>query len=101
MDREEVLRRSRQEKRDEGMERVADRGRKAGYAVCAVIYLIVAALDSVLNTDNRAFFAVSAVVMGVIAATELQRYRFTKNRYYLMLFGVFLLLGAAFWQLIF
>ena len=96
MEKDEVLRRSRAEKVDEGVQRTNDAGRRTGYVLLAFLYLVVAVVDMWFDTDNRAFFAVSAVVMCFAASVNYRRWRFAKSRMATFSCVMFCLLAAVF-----
>lgn len=93
MDREEILKRSRAEKQDEGVAYAEDRGRRAAVigfcAVCAVILLF----NAVTGQDS---YVPLALFWAYISAESWGKYRVTGTRTYLwtMILGA---AGAACW----
>jgi len=90
MDREEILRRSRAEKEDEGNTYLENRGRRAGfYGLCAM-YIVLLAFNCWAEQPSE---SVLALFTSYLAAESWGQYRAGGHRVFLIL--SLLLAGAA------
>ncbi|MCC8022604.1 MAG: DUF6442 family protein [Clostridiales bacterium] len=83
MKREEILEKSRKTKQDEGMVFAGNRGRVIGisaFVVLCAFYFIF----TTINGDSDTFRAVSSVFWIYIAGESFGKYRFTKQKVYLL-----------------
>ena len=79
---EEILARSRNIKKDEGMEHAISKGGKLGEYVMAVIALPILVFAA-LRGEIAVFLAIGATVGGFVTAQCFAEYRFTKRVYHL------------------
>ncbi len=81
MDKEEILNKSRQSKKDEGLEYIENKGRKIGHiAFCCVFIFIV--LFNIFRGQQS--FAIYALFWAFFAADALPKYQFTHKKSYLV-----------------
>ena len=98
MDREEILKRSRQEKRDEGMSAAENKGRKIGAAAfCAVCAAVV--VFSLFRNEEQVFYAAMTMFWAYCAAEAYPVYRFTRKTTYLVTVVAGSIAVAAFFAL--
>ena len=80
MTKEEILRRSRNERNDEGNEYAAQKGLKYGYISFGLISMIIIIADAFGGSDMRAFYAVSALIWGFFSTINFESARFKHNK---------------------
>ena len=98
MDREEILKRSRQEKQDEGMSAAENQGRKIGViAFCAVF--VAVAIFSLFRSEKQVFYAAMTMFWAYCAAEAYPVYRFTRKTTYLVTTVAGSIAAAAFFAL--
>jgi len=79
MEKEEILEKSRQEKRDEGKEFVFDKGRKSGVTGMVIIFCILAVFN--LYTGREATnSALVAMMFAYLSCESLGKYTITKRK---------------------
>ncbi len=81
MDKEEILNKSRQSKKDEGFEHIENKGRKIGYIVFCCVFVFIILFNAFMGQQN---FAVSALFWAYLAAEAIPKYQFTHNKSYLI-----------------
>lgn len=81
MDREELLKKSRQQQKDEGMEQTENNGRKLGFIAFCCVFVFEVLFYSFLGEQNYAIFA---LFWAFIAAEAIPKYRFTHKKSYLI-----------------
>jgi hypothetical protein len=81
MNKEDILAKSRNEKSDEGMQQAENKGRRIGVsAFCGIFIFIV-----IFNLFNgQQSFAPQAMFWAFVAAEAYPKYRFTKQKSYLV-----------------
>ncbi len=79
MKKEEVLERSRNEKKDEGKEFIFDQGRKSGVIGMLVIFVILAGFN-LYHNHQETNFALIAMFFGYLGCESLGIYRITKKK---------------------
>ncbi|KGE18728.1 DUF6442 family protein [Paenibacillus wynnii] len=79
MKREEILEKSRQEKRDEGKEFVLDKGRKSGVIGMVIIFCILAVFN-LYNNRQETNSALIAMMFGYLGFEGLGLYKVTKRK---------------------
>ncbi|SCK01813.1 Uncharacterised protein [uncultured Clostridium sp.] len=79
MDKEEILSKSRQEKKDEGVEFVENKGRKIGFTVFTCVYVFILACNVEMG---RSSYEVNALLFTFLSSEAVLKYKFThKNKY--------------------
>lgn len=81
MNKEEVLMKSRQEKTDEGMTAAEAAGRKIGITAFCIVFVIIT-LFNFFNGESN--YGPMAMFWAFLAAEAYPKYRFTKNKAYLI-----------------
>lgn len=81
MNREEILEKSRIEKRDEGMESASNAGRKVGMIAFCVLFIVIVMLNFFNGKQN---YAVFALFWAYMAGEAYPKYQFTKQKSYLI-----------------
>lgn len=84
MNKEEILERSRQAGEDEGMEHTENHGRIVGYFAFSIFYLIIVIFDWVFG-DGRTAEAVSSLCFILLASQTYIKYRFARQKTYLVI----------------
>lgn len=80
---DEVLARSRSEKADEGMENAGNKGRQFGFiAFCAMFIILM--IFIFLFDSAKTFHAISALFWIYVSVEAYAKYRFSKNKAYLV-----------------
>ena len=77
MNKEDILRKSRNEHKDEGMIQVENKGREIGYIVFVIVFLIVILMNMFHGVDNYGPFA---MFWAFLAAESYPKYKFTKRK---------------------
>jgi hypothetical protein len=83
MQKEEVLERSRKERADEGMEHAGNRGRQFGFAAFCVMFIILV-IFILIYDSAKTFYAISALFWIYVSVEAFAKYRFAKNKAYLV-----------------
>lgn len=93
MDKEEILRKSREEKQDEGLEYANNRGRELGISAMSVVMIVLVFVNV---TNNESIYAVLGMYWTYLGFEALGQYRVVKERTMLVssVAGVFA--GVAF-----
>lgn len=81
MNREEILAKSRNENKDEGMIAAENRGREIGMAAFTIVFIFIAFFNFFHGQDNN---TISALFWIFLAAESFPKYQFTKNKIYLV-----------------
>lgn len=92
---EEILAKSRNEKKDEGDENASLRGRKTGEVICFNVVGAILLILSIIMHQMSAAWAVLAVYAAFNAGYEFTKYRFTKKAYHMISF-IACIVGVAF-----
>lgn len=79
MNKEDILDRSRKERKDEGMEQAISTSRNHGFIIMSILLCVVGILDLLYAKDIRAFEAVSAIFWGFWSLEHFSKYRFNKK----------------------
>lgn len=79
MNKEEILQRSRDQKKDEGREYFERKGISNGFILMCLIYAFVAIFNLWYGHSSETFYAVSAIFWSFLACSEFESYKFTKN----------------------
>ena len=82
MNKDEILKKSRQQKNDEGMEHAENSGRKFGFAAFTFVFIFILIFSFFMGIQNYAIFA---LYWTFIAAESIPKYRFTNNKTYLII----------------
>jgi len=90
--RDEILAKSRNAKKDEGMEHAALKGSKLGEITMAIVVIPILAF-AILRGDLAVFLAVGACIAAFTFAQCFTEYRFTKRKYHLA-WTVFMVLAV-------
>lgn len=79
MKKEEILSKSRQEKKDEGIEFTENKGRKLGFIIFICIYVFILAFNAEVG---RSSYELYALCLTFLSSESILKYKFThKNRY--------------------
>ena len=81
MDKDEILKKSRQQKNDEGMEYTENSGRKLGFTAFCFVSIFLVIFNSFIGEQSYAIFA---LFWTFIAAESIPKYRFTHKKVYLI-----------------
>lgn len=79
MNREEILEKSREEKRDEGKEFVVHKGRKSGVMGMVILFILLAAFN-LYNNRQETTFALLAMFFGYLGSESLGIYTLTHKK---------------------
>ena len=79
---EEILAKSRQSKKDEGMEHATAKGLKLGEWIGSAVAVIIMALAFFIG-QAETIFAIGTIIFAVVFGQSLTVYRFKKTKYYL------------------
>ncbi len=81
MRKEEILKKSQLENRDEGEENAENLGRIYGITVMAVLFVCITMFTMIFSLENlTAFYAASAMFWGFLAVYHIPKYRFSGKR---------------------
>lgn len=80
---EDILERSRQSHKDEGMEYAENQGHKTGFIVFTLLFAVLAIL-SLFFWQIGTLYAISSLFWTHFAAEAYYKYRFTKKKKYLI-----------------
>ncbi len=83
MKKEDILKQSRQEHQDEGMQYAENQGRKIGYIVFSILYVILDIL-SLFFWQLGTLYALSSLFFTFFCAEWFAKYHFTKKKTYLV-----------------
>lgn len=81
MNRDEILAKSRQEKKDEGMRDAENRGRRAGFAAFTVVFIIIIMINFINGRPN---YGPLAMFWIYVSAEAYPKYCFTQRKAYLV-----------------
>lgn len=93
MEREEVLRKSRKEQNDEGLDYVENTGRRKGIMVLLLMSLFVILYNRIVHIQTS--FGVCVVVSTYLAVEEYYKYKYTKQKKTLIYIGILLILAVC------
>lgn len=82
MDKKEILNKSRQSKRDEGLEYAENKGRKLGYIAFSCVFVFIVLFNAIMGQNS---YAVSALFWSFISAETIAKYQFTHKKSYLFI----------------
>ncbi|AYE33911.1 DUF6442 family protein [Clostridium septicum] len=77
MNKEEILSKSRQENKDEGVEFIENEGRKVGYNVFCIVFIFIVVFNSFIGEQSYAVFALFSVFM---AGESIPKYKLTHKK---------------------
>lgn len=80
MEKDEILEKSRKEKRDEGKEFIFDKGRKSGTIGMMAIFFILAVYNLYTNHKSENF-ALLSVIFGYLSCESFGMYYVTKRKF--------------------
>lgn len=83
MNKEEILERSRQSHKDEGVEYAENQGRKIGFGVFVILFAFLVIFNFIYGETNT-FYAISSLFWAFMAAEAYAKYRFVKQKAYLV-----------------
>lgn len=83
MQKDEILERSRNERKDEGMENAENRGRKIGFIIFVCLFIALT-LFNIMRGEFRTQHAISVLFWAFLSAEAYGKYRFAKNKAYLV-----------------
>lgn len=81
MNKEEILRKSRNEKNDEGLIIAENKGQKLGYTAFCIIFIIIVFVNLF---NGKSSYAPMAMFWAFLAAEAYPKYKFTKQTTYLI-----------------
>ncbi len=81
MNKEEILTRSRNENKDEGMSAAENKGRKIGSLVFCLVFIFITVFNLLNGQSN---YAPAAMFWAFIAAESYPKYVFTKQKTYMV-----------------
>ncbi len=82
MDKNEILEKSRNENKDEGMIEAENKGMRIGFIFFCILFVFMAVFNLFFG-ETVTFNAMSALFWAFFAALTYGRYRFTKSKVYL------------------
>lgn len=90
---EEILRKSRNSNKDEGMEFAENKGRKIGFTALSVIFVFIIFFNVFLGKKS---YEVAALYWAYIAFESIPKYKFTHEKTYLItaIFGIIASIGS-------
>lgn len=78
---EEILKKSRNSNKDEGIEYVENKGRKIGFTAFCLVFVFIVLFNSFMGEKS---YAVSSLFWIFIAAEAIPKYQFTHKKVYLV-----------------
>lgn len=82
MDKEEILAKSRKEKKDEGMSAAENRGRYVGIEIFSIVFIFILVFNLI---NGQSSYAPMAMFFAFLAAEAIPKYKFTKKKTYLII----------------
>lgn len=83
MNKEEILEKSRQSKKDEGIEYAENQGRKIGFIAFSFLFVFLTIFNLFFG-ESSTFYAISSLLWAFIAAVGYGKYHFAKQKLYLI-----------------
>jgi hypothetical protein len=83
MNKEEILEKSRQSQKDEGIEYAENQGRKIGFMAFSILFAFLIIFNLFFG-ESCTFHAISSLFWAFIAAESYGKYRFLKQKLYLV-----------------
>ncbi|MGL5245896.1 MAG: DUF6442 family protein [Sarcina sp.] len=81
MNKDEILQKSRQIQKDEGLEYIENQGRKIGFYAFCTIFIFIVIVDSFFSRQkNPTFYAVSALFWVFMASEAIPKFKFTHRK---------------------
>ncbi|MDZ4994111.1 hypothetical protein GNF80_14210 [Clostridium perfringens] len=81
MDKNDILAKSRNSRRDEGMEYVENKGRKIGFVIFSFIFVFIIVFNLFFSKGNNSvFYAASSMFWVFISAEAFQKFKFTQKK---------------------
>lgn len=77
MDKEEILKKARNEKRDEGFDYARKKGLSFGYKIFLVLHIILLTFNILIGQNS---YALLSLFWGFIGAESYTKYRFSKEK---------------------
>lgn len=81
MNKEEILNKSRQEKSDEGIDFIENKGRKLGFTLFVCVYVFILAFNAEMG---RSSYELYSLCLTFLSAQSIQKYKFTRKKRYLI-----------------
>lgn len=78
---EDILRKSRNSKIDEGMEFIENKGRKIGFIAFCVVFIIIVLFNAFMGKKSN---EVATLFWAYLACESIPKYKFTHERIYLI-----------------
>lgn len=79
---EEILKKSRNSKQDEGIEFVENKGRRIGFSAFCITFIFIVLFNSFIGEQS---YEVYSLFWGFIAAEAIPKYKFTNKKIYLFI----------------
>ncbi|MCC0638340.1 MULTISPECIES: DUF6442 family protein [unclassified Clostridioides] len=80
MNKEEILNKSRQSRKDEGLEYVENKGRKIGYIAFTCVFCFIVIFNAFIGQKS---YTVAALFWTFIVAESIAKYQFTRKKQYI------------------
>lgn len=81
MNKEEILKKSRKERNDEGLLEAENNGRKLGYMVFSLVFIFILTINFL---NGKSSYAPMAMFWAFLAAEAYPKFKFTKQKVYLV-----------------
>lgn len=81
MNKEEILKKSREEGNDEGLKEVENNGRKLGEMAFTLVFIFILIINSL---NGKSSYAPMAMFWAFLAAEAYPKFKFTKQKVYLI-----------------
>lgn len=81
MNKEEILKKSREEGNDEGLLEAENNGRKLGYMVFSLVFIFILIINFL---NGKSSYAPMAMFWAFLAAEAYPKFKFTKQKVYLI-----------------
>lgn len=82
MNKEEILNKSRQEKSDEGIDFIENKGRKLGFTLFVCVYVFILAFNAEMG---RSSYELYSLCLTFLSTQSIQKYKFTRKKRYLII----------------
>ncbi|MCC0632493.1 hypothetical protein KGF45_13755 [Clostridioides sp. ZZV14-6154] len=92
MNKEEILKKSRQSNNDEGIKYIQNKGRSVGYFVFCCIYVFIILFNAYVGQES---YAASSLFWAFLAAETISKYPFTHKKSYIIV-GIIGTIGTIF-----
>ncbi|MCC0782028.1 hypothetical protein IR152_02645 [Clostridioides sp. ES-S-0108-01] len=81
MNKEEILKKSRQSNNDEGIKYIQDKGRLVGYFVFCCVYIFIILFNAYVDQKS---YAASSLFWAFLTAETIPKYKFTHKKSYII-----------------